>query len=339
MLPPREVRDDDGTWTVRRAWPSSSGCDLEVEHADGRLRAGRWREDRWELVAPDRDRHLPALARAWSAGTTVSWRRGRRAVLRAHDGSGFLKVVRREALSSLTRAHTGADAFRRGFVTPEVALVDAEGCVHLSHIAGRTLHDLGADTRAADDTVRDAWRAWARGWEGVLAASVAGTGTVHTHADEAAVLRRWRDEAVGVGMTAATAAAFDRAADALSTDPGEPTAPAHRDLHDKQVLWDGRRAGLIDLDTTARAEPALDLANLRAHIAWRRAQGRLSPARAAAAQAAVDGVAARADVDPRRVAAYETSTRLRLGAVYLFRPAWRGTAQRWLTALADQTSR
>lgn len=339
MLPPREVRDEHGPWRVRRAWPSSSGCDLEVVHADGRLRAGRLRNGEVELLPGGRDTHLPALSRAWASGTTVSWRRGRRVVLRAHDGSGYLKVVRSESIAAISRAHDRAEAFRGGFVTPDVTLADPAGCVHLSRVAGRTLHDLGADPGTPNAVVHAAWAGWARGWERVLAAPVAADAAPHTAADEAEVLLRWRDHALRAGVASAVAVAFDRAADALVTGVGDASTPAHRDLHDKQVLWDGRRAGLIDLDTAARAEPALDLANLRAHVAWRQGQGRLSAPRALAALSAIDGVATRAHVDSERIAAYEASTRLRLGAVYLFRPAWHDRAARWLTRCAAQTSR
>lgn len=339
MLPPREVRDEHGRWRVRRAWPSSNGCDLEVVDADGRLRAGRLRDDRVELLADGRDKHLPALARAWSTGTTVSWRRGRRVVLRAHDGSGYVKVVRSESLAAITRAHDRAESFRGGFVTPDVTLLDPAGCVHLTRVDGRTLHDLGADPGTPDAVVHAAWDGWARGWERVLAAPVAADTTVHTAAAEAEILLRWRDHAVRAGVEPAVAAAFDRAAEALTVDAGDASAPAHRDLHDKQVLWDGHRAGLIDLDTAARAEPALDLANLRAHVAWRRGQGRLSPARAVGALEAIDRVAVRSRVDPARIAAYEASTRLRLGAVYLYRPAWRARAAQWLIRCAAETGR
>ncbi|MCJ1709451.1 hypothetical protein [Microbacterium sp. VKM Ac-2923] len=337
MLPPHEVHDEHGRWRVRRAWPSSSGCDLEVVHADGRLRAGRLRDGDVELLLAGHDKHLPALSRVWSSGTTVSWRRGRRVVLRAHDGSGYVKVVRRESVAAITRAHDRAASFREGFVTPDVTLLDAAGCVHLSRVDGRTLHDLGADPGIPDAEVHAAWNGWARGWERVLAAPSAADAAPHTATAEAEILLRWRDHALRVGVEQAVAAAFDRAAAALVIDAGDATAPAHRDLHDKQVLWDGHRAGMIDLDTAARAEPALDLANLRAHVAWRRWQGRLSASRAVAALRAIDGVAARSDVDPMRIAAYEASTRLRLGAVYLFRPAWHARAAQWLGACASQT--
>lgn len=340
ILPPAHIDDATGAWTVRRAWPSSTGCDLEVvSRRDGRIWAGRWRDGHAEIAPADHDRHLPGLAQAVSEGTVVSWRRGRRVVVHAHDGSGYLKVVRGDTLASVVDSHARAEVFRAAFRTPDVTVRDPEGCVHLSRVPGRTLHDLGADPAVGDATVARAWSAWARGWTEVLAAAPAADAARHTHAEEIAVLVRWRDLALRAGVDARIATAFDHAATRLDDAPGQASVTAHRDLHDKQVLWDGREGGLIDLDTASRAEPALDLANLRAHVSWRHAQGRLSTPRASHARHTVDEVAARAGVDPARMAAYEASTRLRLGALYLFRPAWRSLATRWLAREAAQTSR
>ena len=41
------------------------------------------------------------------------------------------------------------------------------------------------------------------------------------------------------------------------------------------TLWDGITLGLLDLDTAARGEAALDLGNLWAHVELRHAQGSL----------------------------------------------------------------
>lgn len=40
----------------------------------------------------------------------------------------------------------------------------------------------------------------------------------------------------------------------------------HRDFHEQQVLFDGEQAWLLDLDTMALADPALDLGNYLAHL-------------------------------------------------------------------------
>ncbi|WP_431473172.1 hypothetical protein [Ornithinimicrobium sp. W1665] len=111
--------------------------------------------------------------------------------------------------------------------------------------------------------------------------------------------------------------------------------PTHRDLHDKQLLWDGParggpRLGVLDLDTVCLADPVLDPVNLAVHADLRRAQGLWAPASSEVVVGAVgevlgelghDGVAA-----SRRA---ELATVVRLVCVYAFRPRWRGTVDRW----------
>ncbi len=82
----------------------------------------------------------------------------------------------------------------------------------------------------------------------------------------------------------------------------------HRDLHDKQVVV-GAHIGLLDLDTLAVGERALDLANALAHLELRVDQGLMTAAAAGVARRAfLEG----ADPDPE--------TRERIPATW----AWRG---------------
>lgn len=53
---------------------------------------------------------------------------------------------------------------------------------------------------------------------------------------------------------------------AAATLEDEPLAPAHRDLHPDQVLVDGPRLVVLDLDLYALAHPALDGGNCLAHV-------------------------------------------------------------------------
>jgi len=107
----------------------------------------------------------------------------------------------------------------------------------------------------------------------------------------------------------------------------------HRDLHVKQVLVtaDGE-VGVLDLDTLAKGDPAVDVANFLAHLELRSLQGHYSPDRAGLAAAAfVDGY--RPDRALRaRLTAYTAATRVRLACVYAFRPRWRHLARHLLTA-------
>ena len=51
----------------------------------------------------------------------------------------------------------------------------------------------------------------------------------------------------------------DRVIDALGRHRTEVSMLCHRDLHDKQILLDGRRGSLIDLDLAAAGPPGLDV--------------------------------------------------------------------------------
>lgn len=98
--------------------------------------------------------------------------------------------------------------------------------------------------------------------------------------------------------------------------------PLHRDFHPDQVLWDGLRPAFLDFDDAAMGEPALDLANFRAHLgllALRRAER----ARAIASFGAAFVARYRAldpALDPDLVALLEAATWLRLAAIHHGRP-------------------
>ena len=66
----------------------------------------------------------------------------------------------------------------------------------------------------------------------------------------------------------------------LRTAP-DPLVWAHGGLHDKQIIvTDGDTPlGLLDFDSTARAEAALDLANLDVHLELRLRENRMAPER------------------------------------------------------------
>lgn len=140
----------------------------------------------------------------------------------------------------------------------------------------------------------------------------------HGHGDEAVVLHRWAADADawgGFGLAPYGAAVAER----LTALPEPAWVPAHRDLHDKQLLAVGDRVGLLDLDTLCRADPALDLANLLAPLRLRVLQGRCPPkiaARCAAVLLRTAGLRA----EPAALDTYTAASLLRLAAVYTFRP-------------------
>jgi aminoglycoside phosphotransferase (APT) family kinase protein len=98
----------------------------------------------------------------------------------------------------------------------------------------------------------------------------------------------------------------------------------HRDLHDLQVLIDDHGSvGVLDFDLMAIGDPALDLANLLAHLDLRQRQGLIDDA-APLRRAVQRGYAPGAPL-AGRVPGYEALARQRLAAVYAFRPTRRIT--------------
>lgn len=343
---PETVRDADGRpLRVRRAWPADSArLVLELEDEHGRVRAGEatltaGRPWAVRVLAHGEDPRLPGLAAAAAAGgRVVVHRHRRRAVVGTPDRFvKFLARGRAARVAELSDRLQGLGT-AAGFAVPAV-LARAEDRVEFSVLPGRSLHELGATGRT--DACRAAWAEWARCWP-ALATAAPGPEPLpaHTAEDEARTLARWAGhlEAFPGLLTAppgAVAARARRIGAELSALPADRRGRVvlHRDLHDKQLLFDGARLGLLDFDTAALGEPELDLANLSVHLELRAAQGLLDPAPRAAGQDAVTAVARSLGADPARLAVHAEATRLRLACVYAFRPRWRGVAQDLLDGL------
>src|SRR5699024_6768278 len=140
---------------------------------------------------------------------------------------------------------------------------------------GRLLHD---GLPVADGTWRRAWRETLDAWTTAVGASrrcprdgasssVGATGArgaaVHGPQAESEVLAAWCERAAAVDPVGAPPRA--RAVAAARRDLarlGDPADPAlvHRDLHDKQILWQpDAPPGLLDVDTATLGDPALDV--------------------------------------------------------------------------------
>ena len=343
------------TLHLHRAWPRSPEH-LLLDYGDGSSSvAGQWFADPARLqavaeqtgsVSPDAvscdvdvgvllqrggvDRRLPALAGivADEVATLVVHRPERRAVVRRR-GSGattYVKMVRPG------RALPGTTALPGLRVPVVLGAEPYRGTVEHAELAGRALHDILGDVGSTSGRADTVSRAFAAAGQAVRAlhATTPPAGTPsHRPDEEVAVTSRWLDHALAHCV-------FDRsdqtsAADALGklrTDLGGLAGPSthtlvHRDLHDKQILVAGEDdAGLLDLDTLAVGDPALDVANLLAHLELRALQ-RHCPADVAAAAAEAFLTGYRPDGALReRLGAYTAATRLRLACVYAFRPRW-----------------
>ncbi len=250
-------------------------------------------------------------------GRLLAHRFGKRAVLRR--GETFVKLASPAATRTALHRHAVLDAALtpvRGRTVDAPDLVgvvaSAPGRLELRAADGVDLTEVlrGAEVDACVEAGRRTGAAVT-----ALAASGADDLPVHDTAAEAAVLDRWVVDALAFGVAApGLRAAADAATAALRRLPPAAPVPAHRDLHDGQVLL-GRRVTLLDVDTAALADPALDVANLLAHLDLAAARGHRAAAAAVerGVLSAWDG--ARAD----RVAVLRRVARCRIAAVHAFR--------------------
>jgi len=351
---------------LRRAWPRSGGhLLLEYADAQSRTVAGQWRADVQDLdrsldrtmaACPDSaclivppagveggkggvggvmlqpggaDRVLGALHRLASDrhSTLIVHRPERRGVVRTRSSGTvvYAKVVRSERLGGVCQRARSVEGRRDlGFQTPRVLHVDqSAGSITFEELGGPSLHEsLGASL--ASRVMPDVGRALRR----LHGAPMDDGSAVHDAAAEVALLERsvrLIDELGWSGASEARArceSACDRlAAGAIGH------APLHRDFYDKQVIiHPAGGLGLLDFDTMAVGEPALDVANMLAHLELRHLQGLLDRSSlAAAVEGFVAGYAPGADL-LERLGAYLDSTRVRLACVYALRPRWSAMA-------------
>ncbi|CAN5319180.1 hypothetical protein BH20ACT3_BH20ACT3_04250 [soil metagenome] len=350
---------------LSRAWPRSDTHVLvELENADGSLVAGQWFADPAEVAAvvartpqaralgesglvaqPNgADHRLPALFElAGSPGARLLVHRPeRRAVVRHPDGSGatrYTKMVRRRRVDELVAGLRGIErlaATGGGFAVPHVV-------EHRRHQASVTCTALPGESLFACGDGSGLARRWHAAGRAIAALHRGEPGPqvgTHDAAAEASVTLRWLGLATAHGLLDPLDIA-DLLGDLREGPPG-PLALLHRDLHDKQLLVDEAggetSVGVLDLDTLAVGERALDLANLLVHLELRVAQGRLDERRA---DRAADAFLAGAEVDlatERRLGAHATACRLRLAAVYAFRPRWRWVSPVLLSRAREGTA-
>ncbi|NYE75484.1 phosphotransferase [Microlunatus parietis] len=321
-----------------RSWPR--GADrllLDLTDHDHRPVAGQW------LAAPGRaaaiaaatpgahavgpfvlqpagaDRRLPAVVRRlqWPGTALLGHRPERRAVLREPDGS-FTKIVRPDRWRRLVDSARLAESLP--LATPTVLDADpGQASVTTAALPGRTLTALLTEPAAAE-----ACRAAGRALAGLhrLDPAIATAGraipALHDLTAERAVTAHWQRLAAEY---AAPLPAWRPRRPALGRVPEPPERPAliHRDLHDGQLLInDDGEAGLIDFDLIAVGDPALDLANLIAHLELRADQGVLADPEPLI-EAVLNGYRPSSALRSR-LPGYLALARARLDAVYAFRP-------------------
>lgn len=280
------------------------------------------------------DPELPGLAVvcAEPGARLIAHRPGRRAVVRVDGPAGteFVKVVRPRRFESVASRARRVEGLREARAPRVVAEDAALGLLRLESVGERTLLELTADEASGTALVAAAWHATGRALAELHALDPRGL-EAHGPEEEVCATRKALEAAAASGAIADEEAERRLASVArrLRELGGRPAATIHRDLHDKQVLLArgadavDPRVGLIDVDTLAAGDPALDIANLLVHIRLRAAQGLVAPRRAAIARRALL-TALREDprVDPAAwdvVPAYAEATRARLVGVYAVR--------------------
>ena len=337
-----------------RAAPRGAGhLLLEVAGPDGARTAGQWLPDPADaqrvasqtrrtapgpgvrlldghlLVQPGgADRRLPALGRLVRAGgRLVAHRPERRGVVVLPDGA-YAKVLRPDRVPGMeTRLETLG---RRGVRVPEVRRVDVQaGVLTTEPLPGRTVHELLGDPGVTAPALAAAGERTGRVLRRLHALPADGLPR-HDASAELGVVRRWLTLARDAGVPVAA----DRLAQVAAelSRPASGCVPLHRDLHDKQVLVGPDGAGLLDLDLLAAGDPALDLANLLVHLELRVRQGVAAPDRVAACVEGLLAGYAPSGAVLAAVRGYDLAARLRLSAVYAFRPEGTGAA---VALLAD----
>jgi len=343
-----------GPARLARAWPRRDGSlAVELRDAAGAVVAGQWRPDRDDLrrvarqtaaagpggsavvTAPgDRrfvlqaraDRRLPGLGAALDrpGAVLVGHRAEQRAVVRA--GASHIKVTRPQRAAAATVAAQRAAALTHAAGDPFAVAVPSATDPALGLLVLPTLPGTSLAGRMVDGGLRAGARAAGRATAALHAAAVPPGTPTHGAVQEAGVLERWLallapHAPALAGRAAARAAPVTRA---LLEAPAAAPVPLHRDLHDGQVLVDADGAvALLDLDTLAAGEAALDVANLLVHLELAALQGRCRPERAAGAAAAfLEGYGEPPPAD--RLAAHADAARLRLVCVHAFRPAPEG---------------
>lgn len=298
-----------------RMWPSKNHT-LLFEDFDqlGRLRAGRIHADGSKEYAEfSRDKKLPELAP--SGGTLLVHRFGKRAVV--HHGEAITKYTRPGKAADIARKSTLIrSACRNVGLGAAAVTASTDASVTFSLLPGATLHNLG--------DCYEGWDEFFRLWPQLVQQDV--SVPEFTAADEAATLRGWMAKAKEFDVLPDIEAVSESVIERLYEAPDVPVL-LHRDLYDKQLMWDGTTLSLLDLDTAARGEGALDIGNVLAHVHLRRMQGVIS---SEFAQYLVKRLETFPGVSEHRLNTYFLSAALRLSCVYAFRPNSSSWLKQWI---------
>jgi aminoglycoside phosphotransferase (APT) family kinase protein len=187
-------------------------------------------------------------------------RPGRRCTLRYRLAGGDRIYAKTYASDRAPRVYRTLLALAN---VPGVAVPRPLGCVPELHLVvqrelqgARLTPELVAGNLRLAERLAEALHA--------LHASGAVLERAHTLADELEIVQERIRELPETLREPAQSCLWDAASDARSA--AWRLRPVHRDLYHEQVLIDGDRVALLDVDDAAMSEPAVDVANVAAHL-------------------------------------------------------------------------
>lgn len=346
-----------GTLSLRRAWPRAvDHLLLEYMATDGTIVPGQWFKDQAHAEQTFADLQRCASAKDIaliecmpgipSSGYVVLQRHGadcklvglapllaasgtqllvhrpeRRAVVRMETPKGlrFAKIVPPKRLTKvLSTGYMAAAIGRQTFDTPRILQSDRHtGTVIWSALPGTMVYDS-----LDNPSLEQSMMAVGEALHGLHATTKPLELNTYTAESEIAMLETWIARlATFMPNLGDQCAALAPSVYAALAEPSNDYVPIHRDFYDKQVFLSANgRVGLLDFDTFAYGEAALDIANMLVHFELRVLQGYLQPEQAERATAAFLAGYTPSPAVRERIDAYAAATRLRLACVYAFRP-------------------
>lgn len=287
---------------------------------------------RTKEVFPANDDRLPLVqSDLFRADQVISWRTGRRIVLRG--SAGYLKGWRASRFENVVARHRRAQE-TGSFRIPSLVEVNADlACVTFEPIEGVPILEA-PDVQSAFESVGRMLRMFQAGARTDL--------DTHSHQDELELLDTLSTRIGGVAGPAGKTWTAIRDRLGESVPQKTRTVLAHRDLHDGQFVWSEAGVGLLDFDLLCRADSSLDVANLCAHLKLRSLQTpkTFDPTLSSACRSAfLAGYSSfEGEAFESRVAFNEATTFLRLALLYSLRPRWSALVPA-LTRAADSCVR
>ncbi|HEX2069661.1 MAG TPA: phosphotransferase [Actinomycetota bacterium] len=286
--------------------------------------------DSFREVRPEEDAELPALAGWIGKGDLLNYRVGRRATVRVPGRDGepgaFVKIRPLAKAKVLQRYRAVHDLLASRPHAPRVPPLleyrPEEGVIVLAELSGRSLRDVLLEGPGEVEGAIE-----------VAARAVAQLHGIRGSELDAPPLRPPMQPSEYATLAARHAPDWAAAYRLGAHEVSEAVQRAqtngdrvlHGDLHDGNVLLDGDRPALLDLDLVHRGDPAEDVGNMTAHLLLRTLQrgGPLEEGRRTAQRFLDAYRGAGGTVDSRAALAWGALSLFRLSCIYLFRRAWR----------------